>query len=417
MGEDRPRYYRDDLGPNAYWCPGKFGVKFGFQQSVALGPAGAEAKAAAIVWNGKLDAARTAKKNGTDKPAPKYKPGTLGSFYVKFTDSRTSEAWAQMEPRTREDYHRAWPRIERHKTAHGVRFCDLLISQITPQISERFHVELHPAHDNAARDPKKRLKLTANEAFRTLKVWRTLMTALCDYRVIPLPPPIGRISNPEPKGASGVWLHDEVMQLAWSAALTREFGMIVAIRIAWDAMLSPEDVWALPLAGWIYRPGGAEVNTARAKTDKAVHHAISDDVAELVELYLAFLRKAGADMNPDLPLVRKRVRIGDRRSKTKIAWAWRPIRDKDDFGKVFRPIREAAFPGDERTFLDLRRSAMTEARMGGATKDDLGKAAANRIDANPKLEATYLHAASRNVLSSRLKGRAPMASKFGPTEG
>lgn len=76
-------------------------------------------------------------------------------------------------------------------------------------------------------------------------------------------------------------------------------------------------------------------------------------------------------------------------------------------GNAFwEPGRALAFPGDDRQFLDLRRSAATEARRGGATRDDLGKAMANRIDASDALAATYLLDASERVNEARKAARA-----------
>jgi hypothetical protein len=404
------RYVSTSRG-NLYWKPRKIDCDaFGFARSYPLGRDGVEAWRKADRLNKSLERARA----GED-PLPlsrTYRPGTFGSFYTKFTDPDWSENWMQLDPRGREDYFRAWPRIEAYVDIDGIALCDKLITQITPQLSERLHVDLHPAHDPSTRDPKGERRLSWSEAHRTLKVYRTLVTALVEYKFIPPEPPIGRIPNPEPKGRSEVWLDEEVRLKAEVACWGGQLGMAIAIRLAWDAMLSPVDVWALPLSGWIYRPGGSEINTARAKTDKPVYAAVSDEVAELVEGYLERLREAGADMNPDLPLVRRRSRVGDRRSANKVAYAWLPFTDRNHFGKVYRPIRAAAGFAADRKFLDIRRSAMTEARMGGATKDDLGKAAANRVDANPKLEATYLHGASRNVLETRSKGRGQMAAKF-----
>lgn len=85
---------------------------------------------------------------------------------------------------------------------------------------------------------------------------------------------------------------------------------------------------------------------------------------------------------------------------------------KDRWEKHFRWVREAAFPGDERQMLDLRRSAATEARMGGANRDDLGKAMANRIDDSDALFSTYVQGASTRVLEARKAGRRQIAAKF-----
>lgn len=387
MGEDRPRYYRlDKAGRNAFWAPGKFAEKYGLPKSQPLGPDGPEAKAAAIKWNGRLDEARKLARSD-EKPPSRYPEKSVGAFFEAY---QRTESWAQMEPRTREDYFRAWPIIEK-------RFARTPIRSLTPDDSEKFHVDIHPAYPpSPKRDPKGKLKLSWGQAHRTLKVWRSLLNAMVKYDVRATAP-VGKVANPQPSGRRAVWLHDEVMKLAETACWGGHLGMAIAIRLAWDAMLSPVDVWALPLSGWSYSPGASEVNTARAKTSAPVLVAVENETAELIEAYLARLGLKDV-IDDDRPLIRQAN--------------GRPFPDKDRFGKIFRMVREAAFPGDDRQFLDLRRSALTEAQMGGATKDDIGAAAANRIAEDERLASTYLRAASKRVLSARREGRAPMAAKF-----
>lgn len=374
MAKDRPRYYAVKNG-NAFWAPGKFAEPFGLPKSHPLGPDGPEAKKAAIDWTAKLDAARKAAR-GPAKPKPSpYPPGSLGRFYERF---RGTEAWRIMERRTREDYERAWPVI-------APLHADKLVTQITPDVSERLHTALHPKHNPAA-------ALSWNEAHRALKVWRALLSAMVAYRVIPGPVPVGRVANPSPPGRAEVWLHDEILVLASAAAWGGFPGMAAAIRLAWDAMLAPVDVRTLPAAGWL--PKGLEIHWERQKTGKAIYHAVTRETGDLLNAYLSLMPTP----MPAAPIIRR---------PTGAAY-----RDKDSFGDDFRMIRNAVFPGDERQFLDIRRSAATEARLGGADKDDIGAAMANRIDENTGLEATYIVAASRKVLAARLAGRERMAVKF-----
>lgn len=357
---DRIRYYIVKNG-NAFWAPGKQADAFSFPRSQPLGPAGEEAQKLAIGWNAKWDKRR-------DKVARKlaYPVGTLGHFYSVF---QTKTAWRLMDVRTREDYERTWPEIE-------ARFGRMLISKITADTSEAFHAEIHPAHN-----PKS--DWSWNAAHRTLKNWRSLLNAMKDYGIL-ASAPIGRVPNPAPKGRSGVWTHEEVSQLSWAACVLDMPGMAVSIRLAWGAMLSPVDVWTLPVGGW----DNGLINHTRQKTGKRILVRVDADTAALVDNYLASLPAA----LPHTPLVR---RAGGR--KVYIS--------KDTFGDDFRTVRALAFPGDDRQFLDLRRSAATEARRGGATRDDLGKAMANRIDASDALAATYLLDASERVNEARVKAR------------
>jgi hypothetical protein len=379
MGKDRVRYYHT-AGGNAFWKPGKFAKAYGLPGSRPLGPDGPEARKRAIEWTAKLDAARESKR----KPPPsKYPPGTLGSFWETLPDR---DAFQIMEARTWEDYPRAWPAIE-------PRFALVRVDKISPEDSERFHRDIHPAHENRLRDPEGKLKLSWNEAHRVLKVWRALLSALVAYQILKAAP-IGRVSNPAPKGREAVWLHDELTGLAECAAFAGYVGMAVAIRIAWDAMLSPVDVRLLPLSGW----RGDEAATQRKKTSKRVLHAITPETQAIVEAYINDLRRRGVELLPDAPLIRRPDGTA--------------YRTKRLFAGDFRVVRDFIRPGETRQFQDIRRSAATEARLGDATKDDIGAAMANTVAENEALAETYMRAASRRVLEARTIGRPRMAARF-----
>lgn len=371
---DHVRYYLVKKG-RAFWAPGKFGASYGLPKSQPLGPAGAAALAAAAMWNGRLDEARAASRSVA--VSRNYLPGSLGHFYAAF---RTKTAWRLMAPRTRDDYERAWPEID-------LRFGTRLVTRISADNSERFHAGIHPAHNAAS-------EYSWNEAHRILKVWRALLSALVSYE-IRATAPIGRVSNPSPKGRSGLWTHDDVLKLCWVATLMGHKGMAVGIRLAWGAMLSPVDVWTLPRSSWRTGASRAQVATQREKTGKRVLHAVGADTLEVVDAYLASMPA----LLPDAKIIRR--------------YNGSPYRSKDTFGDDFRTIRAVAFPGEGRQFLDLRRSALTEARLGGATKDDIGIAAANSVDRSAKLEETYLLGASERVLEARRAGRLKMASGNG----
>lgn len=382
----RVRYYRVRKG-RGYWEPGAHGAAFDFAKSVPCGPHGPAAWAIAEAWNKRLDAAR----RGEDpEQGPQYPRGTLGEFWERF---RTTKAWELLAPRTREDYARVWPNIEAWSPAPGApTLAHTLVNRLSPDLSERFHADLSPVHNEGA-------VLSWNEAHRTLKVWRALLNALVAYRIVPPPAPIGRVTNPAPKGRESVWLHAEILHLAEIAVRDGFLGMGIAIRLAWAAMLSPVDVRLLDLQGFTYSPQGGEVATRREKTAKRVRQVVDRETAALVQLYIASLAQRGVELFPGSPLVRRRDGL---------AYA-----GKDAFAEDFRYVRAAAFPGDERQFLDIRRSAATEARMGGADLRDLGKAMANRIDDSDALFDTYVLAASQRVLEARQAGRDAMAAKFG----
>lgn len=383
--DDRPRYHsKRKRNGNAFWEPGKFAEQFGLPKSAPLGPYGPDSFKKAIEWNEKLDAAREAKRKG-EQPKQTYPDGTLGAFYEWF---QTREAWGQMEPRTREDYGRAWPHIEK-------RFALSKIHKLSADDSERFHVEVHPAHRNK-RDPEGKLKLPWNTAHRVLKVWRSLLTALVSYQLRPAPPPIGRVTNPRPPGRDAIWLHEEVMELIKAGGELGLDGPVLAIRIAWDAMLSPWDAFALPIGG--FREAVEEVRTTRQKSKRKVYVAVSPETAEAGRAYLRRLEAAGIALEPDAPLIRNKQLA-----------PYSGPHAKKYFERDFRAIRQKAFPGDRRQMLDLRRSAITEGRMGGATLDDLGTTAANNLATDEVLQSTYALAASKKVRDARDAGRKALA--------
>jgi hypothetical protein len=380
MARVRIRYYRPPRngaeGPG-FWEPGKQADTFNLPRSVPCGPDGPAAWAIAQSWNTKLDAAR----RGEDQPTAVYPKGTFGSFWEKF---RRTPSWDAMAPRTREDYWRAWTVIE-------PRFARCLVTRITAIESERFHLEIHPVHA----DPKKRTALSWAEAWRVLKCWRAVINALEHYGVLARAP-IGRISNPAPPGRTQRWSDGEVRTLINGAWLRGHHGMACAIAIAWDTLFSPVDVRLTVAAEWSSDATGAFIATSRVKTGKTVFAPLSARTALLVEGYKA---KLGVALVPTALLLRTR--------------SGQPWATKDTFAQEFRRLRAEVLPGDQRQFLDLRRSGNTEAWVGGEDRTNLAKALGNSLHKNDRLWETYTPptlAAAREVMAARLIGRVRLAS-------
>ena len=399
---DRPRYYRVRR-TRAFWEPGAWGARFGFAGSVPLGEDGPDAKAKAIHWNAKLDAARATADQPPVPAKSSYPPGSLGSFFEKWTGldgGGGSEAWRLKAPRTQAEYIRSWPHIAK-------RFGGVLITRISPVASEQFHVDIHPSHPrHPQRDPKGAMKLGHTDAHRVLKNWRSILQALVAHGLLPTAP-IGQVSNPAPPGREELWLHDEVMDLAQGAAFGGYFGLAVALLIIWDAMLSPVDGRTLTWGRWRRTEDGAEIAVTRAKTGRKTWASVTQETAQAVDVYRAWLESNGAPTAPEDLMIRRP------------ATNW-PPRWRDTPGpytanllaKHFAVVREAVFPGDERQLLDLRRAGLTEARTGGAELADLGRAAANSLDKNEALQSTYIRASSKKVQTARRAGRAEMVKRF-----
>ncbi len=90
-------------------------------------------------------------------------------------------------------------------------------------------------------------------------------------------------------------------------------------------------------------------------------------------------------------------------------------RSKDTFGDDFRAVRDAAYPGDTRQFLDIRRSGNVEADAAGATRETMGQLLANSIASSKFLEETYTPPTvtkAREVHKQRAEGRQALAGEL-----
>jgi hypothetical protein len=380
------RYVRKQRG-SLYWKPRpKDCEAYHFKPCNSLGRDGPEAWRKGDAWNKRLDRARRGESEPEAPQRKEYRDGTLGSFFNRF---RRTPKWETMSARTHEDYWRAWDVIE-------PRYGDVLINRITAIESERFHLSIHPVHNKNRLDPA---RLTWAKAWRVLKGWRGLLNAMEDYGVVTRAP-IGRISNPAPKGRTQRWTHDEVVLLidgAWAMGCK---GMSCALAVTWDTLFSPGDARLVSAAEWKRDAEGAYIETDRLKTGKAVLAPISDATAKRVARYLG---ERDATPTQTAPLFKSRT--------------GRDWKDHKEFGKEFRLVREHVFPGDARQFLDLRRSGNTEAWVGGEDRENLAKALGNRLDKNDRLWETYTPptlAAAREVQAARTIGRARLKANAKP---
>lgn len=371
------RYVSESRG-RLFWKPRKIDCeKYHFARSAPLGPKGVEAWKAADAWNKRLDRARRGEKE-PESTRKVYKERTLGDFFERF---QGTPKWETMDPRTRDDYHRAWEVID-------PKFGDTLIAQITPVVSERFHLSIHPVHNKKKLDPE---RLTWPKAWRVLKGWRGILNAMESYGVVHKAP-IGKISNPPPPGRTQRWDHEEVMKLIDVAWSEKCFGMACAIAIAWDTLFSPGDARLVSAHEWMNDGQGFYIHTGRIKTGKFVDAPVTEETAAMLARYRA--KRGPVEEHEPLLL-----------SRTGRHW-----KDHKEFGKEFREyVRAIAFPDDERQFLDLRRSGNTEAWVGGEDRENLAAALGNRIDKNDRLWETYTPptlAAAREVQQARAVGRA-----------
>lgn len=364
----RLHYVRRKRG-NLFWEPTPAMRELGFQPK-PLGPEGpdsiAEARRLYTAWQ------EAVKNRGK---VTGYPPGSLGAFYDRL---KRSPKWAKKAVRTREDYERAWKHIE-------PAFARKVIDEITPAACEAFIDGLDA-------------KLSSSERYRVVKCMRALFQeAIKRLQLVNWPNPALITANPQPRGRSAIWLGAEIDALARGAADLGYRGMAVAIRIAWDTLLSPVDVWTLTRAQLKQDGRGWYIHREREKTGKEVLGSLTEATAEAV---LTYIEGLGVELAPEARIIRQRN--------------GQAYRSKDTFGDDFRSVRNHVFPGDKRQFLDIRRSGNVEADAAGADKATMGELLANGLADSKFLDETYTPptvAKAREVAQKRLDGRAKLAGE------
>jgi integrase len=359
-----------------FWQPTPEMKALGFMPK-SLGDDGPAAHAEALKLAAAWDQAKANRGKVTDYPA-----GSFGAYFDRFKRTKT---WAKKAPRTREDYERAWKHMDSWRPKPDrPTLSRTEILKITPELCEEFADHLERT-------------LSPNERHRTVKWFKVLMQD-ANVRLQLRPVSVAAVlKNPQPRGRTAIWLHAEIEDLAAVAAIAGFEGMSLAIRLAWETMFSPVDIWTLRPRELAQDGSGWFVRHSRAKTGKEAYAALSEALAADLAEYLADQGRAEADETPIL-----RQRDGN------------AYRSKDTFGDDFRAVRAIAFPGDTRQFLDIRRSANVEADAAGADKRTMGELLANGLADSRFLEETYTPptvAKARDVAAQRVAGRAKLAGE------
>ena len=372
MAKDKIRYYVVKR-KRAFWQPTMKMRRLGFLRK-ALGEAGPAAQAEAILLNEQWDQFRLGIDPATQ---PRYPRGSLGEAWEAF---RKTDEWKKKTKSTRDDWDRAWTWIE---AAFGD--CDPKTVQFTAVSKLRATVaDL----------------VSEREAHRVLKIWRAfwrIMGAMgyCSGR----DDPGLAVKNPSPAGRQEFWIASEVEELIGTAR-RREFpGLALALAVAWDSQMSPVDVRSMTLAQFRSDANGVWLDMSRAKTHRDGVGTLSAATVRQFHEYFRHLSKMGIEPGPNDPILR--TRRGQPYSK-------------DVLSKDFRVIRSDAFPGDERTIADLRRSGAVEAVTGGVNPAHLSAKMANSIATAKELEATYVPVVVeivREADESRLKGREKLKDR------
>lgn len=348
-----------------YWQPKKNMRALGFE-CTSCGPDGPEARAIAEGLNAKWRA--FSRELRPEEPAGP-KRGSLAEAFERY---KATPEWRKKAPRTREEWERAWRRIE-------PIFGDIAPATVELDDMSQFREDIVRA-------------VSEREAHRVIKIWRALwkVAASLKYCRAEDDPSFG-VRNTEPERRQVLWTYEDARLLVRGAWASGYRGLAAIIAVAWDSSLSPVDVRKLTLAQRVKDGPGDVFEVARAKTGRAAVATLSRAARRILDAYLASL---GATLTPDAPIFRNR--------------SGRPY-SKDTLGDDFRAVRAIVFGEDEsRTLADFRRSGAVEALRGGASLDLVGQKLANDVGSNPSLGRTYVPVdldAVRAVDKARKRGR------------
>jgi hypothetical protein len=370
MGKIRIPYYDVSSYGAGYWRPSKLMRQHGFV-TVTCGRDGPEAWSIAQEWWERWQRVKTGRepspydirRPGSNPEAifakRVYPPVSLGHAFGRF---RRTHEWKEKAPRTREEWDRAWTRI------------DPFFGDADPNAVTMEHVDAFRAH--VARTVSER------EAHRIIKIWRALWkkAAALKYCDRDADPSLG-LTNRAAQPRQAVWSEGEVVRLVKAAWRSGYHGLAIAMALAWDTQLSPVDVRKLTLSDLKRDRYGPVFIVSRAKTGRAAAGTVSPRTARLLEAYVTGM----GETSSTAPLVQSRGHSkGDGRP-----WVARPY-TKDTLAKDFRVIRSLVLGHKEsRTLADLRRSGAVEAMTGGATAEDLSQKMANPLSASNALHKTY----------------------------
>lgn len=311
---------------------------------------------------------------------PVYPPGSLGAYFQLY--KAKAKAWRKKKPRTKEDYERAWKHI-------GPVLGHKVLTRIGVTDIEDFHSDLEET-------------LSPSELYRVMKILRALFSDAIVRLRLNIKSPALAVTNPQPQGRSQIWLGAEVPKLVAGAYELGMPGMAVAIQVGWDTLFSPVDVRSATKASLKRDAVGWYLHRVRTKTDREAYGYLSDQTSAALQAYLSDL---GADLLPTAALIRR---------KSGKAYA-EGVSGKNYFAQDFRTVRNHVFPGDQRQFLDLRRSGNVEADAAGADKATMAELLANSMDSSAFLDATYTPptvAKARQIAVTRAEGRKRLAAEI-----
>ena len=236
-------------------------------------------------------------------------------------------------------------------------------------------------------------------AHKTLRVWRTFWKIMLGMKIARTADPSMGIRNRAPAPRWQRWSEGEAVRLVKSAWRLGYHGLACIVAVAWDTQFSPVDCRTLAARHRATNGGRLVFDRqadGRTKTGRAAIGTVSARTERLVTAYLAGCRSSCTLMrscfgqDPEMPTA-----------------------GKHSGARLCRGAR-AAFPGDNRRLMDMRRSGVVEAVAGDAGPLGLAAKLANSIGRSNTLHKTYAPVdieAVRNTDAARLKGRRRMRAE------
>jgi hypothetical protein len=345
VGSVKVPYYVVKKGKYGYWQPTKAMRDHGFLP-VRCGIDGPDAWAVAASWNERWQRFRQGR---LQDALPRWPKGSIGEAFERYR--KTDEWLIAKKPRTREEWERAWSRIEPVFGKSSPLDYDISLESLS--IFRR----------NVS------AKVSPREAWRVIKIWRALwnVCAALGYCGGKKDPSLG-IANSAPAPRSSSWREGEVVRLVKEAWRSGYRGLAVSIALAWDTQFSPVDLRGLTVAGIKGKAGSRFLPVERAKSGRAAIGTLGKRSLALLDAYLA---QEPCEVGALL------------RNRSKAPYSRFTLPDD------FAAIREKVFPSDKRTLADMRRSGALELSAGGAAAATTAAKMANSISSANAIHKTY----------------------------
>ncbi len=303
-------------------------------------------------WDEIRKALKEGKKAEAEGNAPR--PGTLDWLTQKMRDPEDPE-WAEKGERTIEEIDRALGFLQ-------PIFGAASMNAVTPDQAIRFYGKLL-------------LKEGRHKAALVMKWWRYYYNyGLRRHpRIVTHNPTLAvRVKKPKPRMVH--WQPAQVRAAILGAWRRRWYGVAVAVALAYDTGLRPQDLRALTPRGL----GTDRVTLTPKKTDHLEGRDEPRDFPiwpETVRLIERYKRRFGAILPADMPLLR--------------SVSGRPFNSRHHLAKQLRIVLRAAGIPDAVQLRDLRRTGNIEAVAGGATGPQLAARLDHAIERGEQILDTY----------------------------